>query len=525
MIVIKREYISKLKLTQTMLYSLSNGGAIDFSIVKCYEKRLMELKVINKRGYKYMKRENISIDLLLLSEDNPRLEASLGEDEVIAKMIEAQNDKLYELASDITLHGLNPLDVIGVYPSDVYNGYYEVGEGNRRVCAIKLLINPERIRDINTSLYSKFEELSKNFINPETIEVGVFEDVNSIKHWMEIRHMGEQGGKGLSKWNSVQKARFNRALNGKDDLLDFWDWMIEKEILTHDEIMSVTKTNWHRILRDKYFAFLKIQLKPKYSVLAHDIELFSERIKEIQRKLAGQTVAIVYDQERIEQFYNQVSETLYGIPYKDIINKESEQLSFDAKNESDGYTTNSENKFGNFQKSDFLITQNNNIEIKKDSYYQNAEDDQHLLGSQPIGRDLFNGCKTIIPWHYPIRTSNMRLNKIINELKALNADKYPNACGTLLRTLFELSAKVFLEKQDGTDHTATQFEQAIKKAANELRNQGNINNNQHSAIVSDIDNLRKIFNGYMHGTDSYPSSMALKNFFKSHKKFIEECLK
>ncbi len=470
-----------------------------------------------------MKRENISIDILLLSEGNPRLEASWSEDEAISKMVEDQNDKLYELASDIVLHGFNPLDTIGVYPSDTYNGYYEVGEGNRRVCALKLLINPERIKDINASLYSKFKELSKNFTNPNSIEVGVFEDVDSINHWMEIRHMGEQGGKGLSKWNSVQKARFNRSLNGTDALLDFWDWMIEKDILAYEEIMSVTKTNWQRILRDKYFPFLKIQLEPKYSVLAPDIQLFTERIKEIQKELAGQTVAIVYDQERIEQFYNQISENLYGISYTDVIEKESGQLAFDEKMKDEKYDINNENTFSNFPKTDSSTVQNN--EVENINYSPIIESEQNLPSSQSIGRDIFNGCDTIIPWHYPIRSSNVRLNKIINELKKLNADEYPNACGTLLRTLFELSAKVFLENKDGTDHTTTQFEQAIRKAANELRKEGNINNNQHSAILSDIDNLRKIFNGYMHGTDSYPSSMALKNFFKSHKKFIEECLK
>ena len=470
-----------------------------------------------------MERKNISIDILLLSEGNPRLEASWSEDEAISKMVEDQNDKLYELASDIVLHGFNPLDTIGVYPSDTYNGYYEVGEGNRRVCALKLLINPERIKDINASLYSKFKELSKNFTNPNSIEVGVFEDVDSINHWMEIRHMGEQGGKGLSKWNSVQKARFNRSLNGTDALLDFWDWMIEKDILTYEEIMSVTKTNWQRILRDKYFPFLKIQLEPKYSVLACDIQLFSERIKEIQKELAGQTVAVVYDQERIEQFYNQISENLYGISYTNVIEKESGQLAFDEKMKDEKYDINNENTFSNFPKTDSSTAQNN--EVENINYSPIIESEQNLPSSQSIGRDIFNGCDTIIPWHYPIRSSNVRLNKIINELKKLNADEYPNACGTLLRTLFELSAKVFLENKDGTDHTTTQFEQAIRKAANELRKEGNINNNQHSAILSDIDNLRKIFNGYMHGTDSYPSSMALKNFFKSHKKFIEECLK
>lgn len=140
-------------------------------------------------------------------------------------------------------------------------------------------------------------------------------------------------------------------------------------------------------------------------------------------------------------------------------------------------------------------------------------------------RDVFNNSLTIIPYGYKIRTSNMRLNKIIMELKKLNPDEYPNACGTILRALFELSAKVFLENSTGEDYTTVEFNQAIKKAADSLRNQGRLSNDQHSSIIQERDNLRKIFNGYMHNTDAYPSSMALKNIFMSHKKFIEECIK
>lgn len=89
----------------------------------------------------------------------------------------------------------------------------------------------------------------------------------------------------------------------------------------------------------------------------------------------------------------------------------------------------------------------------------------------------------------------------------------------------DMKAKVYLEKQDGSNHTSDEFESAIRQAANGLRQQGRIDNSQHSAICKDIDNLRKIFNGYMHNTEGYPSSEALKNFFKCHRKFIQECLR
>ena len=466
-----------------------------------------------------MKREKISLELLLLSDGNPRLEPSFGEDEAINNMVADQNNKLVELASDIVVHGLNPLDTVGVYPSETYRGFYEIGEGNRRMCALKLLAAPERIQHINAALFSKFAALSKGYSVPESIEVVVFEDEAAMQHWMEIRHMGEQGGKGLAKWNSVQKARFNRMQTGSDALLDFWDWMDANKILTYDEILDVTKTNWQRILRERYFPFLRLQYDGAYVVQPEDISSFAERIKAIQKRLSGETVAIVYDQLRIENFYNSISNELYGKNYQEVIYEEKPQLSM---RQHDCPIDLNQNHIEDLQKSQ------TSLGLDKGGAGDGKPEDDFPTDechNRDIGRDVFNGCATIIPFGYAIRTENMRLNKIVNELKKINADTFPNACGTLLRALFELSAKVYLEKQDGSNHTSDEFESAIRQAANGLRQQGRIDNSQHSAICKDIDNLRKIFNGYMHNTEGYPSSEALKNFFKCHRKFIQECLR
>lgn len=468
-----------------------------------------------------MKRENVSTDLLVLSDGNPRLVPSLGEDEAMRNMVHDQKSKLYELAADIVKYGLSPLDSIAVYPSESYEGFYEVGEGNRRMCAIKLLIEPTRIQHLDERLFSKFNALSKSYHAPEAIEVCVFDNEEEFEHWMEIRHMGEQNGKGLSKWNSEQKARFNRKQKGTDRLLDFWDWLIEKGILTATEIRAITKTNWERILRDKYYPFLKLQSNEGFSVLEKDIDIFIERIKAVQRNLAGQTVAIVYGNEQIDAFYDKISNELYDMTYQEVIDSEREQIQLPLEIET-GPSEQAQREMPVVDDS-----------TGREEFFENQDEldrveevppiDANTNGSMP--RDLFNGCKTVIPYNYPIRTSNMRLNKIINELKRLSAEEFPNACGTLLRTLFELSSKVYLERQDGNDHTEDEFRHVLKSAANGLRNQGRISNSQHSAISKDVDNLRKIFNGYMHDTDGYPSSETLKNFFKAHKCFIEECLK
>ena len=96
---------------------------------------------------------------------------------------------------------------------------------------------------------------------------------------------------------------------------------------------------------------------------------------------------------------------------------------------------------------------NNYLRESKETDLKNDDikvgsDKQYSTHTHNNSRDVFNNCSTIIPYAYRIHSSNMRLNKIINELKRLNPDEYPNACGTLLRTLFELSSKVFLEKEE-----------------------------------------------------------------------------
>ena len=469
-----------------------------------------------------MQRKDVAINLLLLSDGNPRLVPSLGEDEAMRNMVYDQKSKLYELAADIVKYGLSPLDSIAVYPSESYEGFYEVGEGNRRICAIKLLIEPQRIQRIDERLFSKFEALSKYYHAEEAIEVCVFDNEEEFGHWMEIRHMGEQRGKGLSKWNSEQKARFNRKQRGSDRLLDFWDWLIEKGIFTVAEIRSITKTNWERVLREQYFPFLRLHNNDGFSVLEKDIDIFTERIKAVQRNLAGQPVAIVYKNEQIDAFYDKVSNELYNLSFQEVINMERDQIQFTLETEKEPSEP-TENQMTVVDET----ASREGLSEKQEDIEQNEEDIPLTVATNigSVPRDLFNGCKTIIPYNYPIRTSNMRLNKIINELKRLNAEEFPNACGTLLRTLFELSSKVYLERQDGNDHTEDEFRHVLKSAANGLRTQGKISNSQHSAISKDVDNLRKIFNGYMHDTDGYPSSETLKNFFKAHKCFIEECLK
>lgn len=165
------------------------------------------------------------------------------------------------------------------------------------------------------------------------------------------------------------------------------------------------------------------------------------------------------------------------------------------------------------------------IESKSNSDQSNISTTQADTSviSQPI--DLFHNCRTIIPRDFIITSSNHRINIIIEELKKLYVDVYPNACGLLLRILFELGSKHYLEQQYGRNLEDEHFVDLLKEAREDLHRKGLITLTQQRQLKSDADILNYLFNGFAHNTDTFPSTLELKRYFIAHKKFLTECVK
>lgn len=449
-----------------------------------------------------MKSIILSIDNILLSLDNPRLDVSMDQENVIKKMIENQGNKIFELAKDISQNGLNPIEDIAVTPFD--NGQFIVHEGNRRITAIKLLNNPETLKNLDQTLYNKFNNLcNKENKKITSIEVKVFSNDDDLDHWIELKHLGSNNGVGTDKWDSIQKERYTKSKTGKSLLLDFFDKLLINNILNDEEIQSITKTNWERVLTKSGLNFLQLEKKYGEYIFPNDLELFTAKIKMIHKEISNQPVEVVYNEEKRIQLFDKISLELIGKPFASSV---SQSTLFEE-----------ESKIDNFPKETNLIE---NEKSQVSTQVKNS--------STKIKRDVFENCKTIIPPAYKITSFNTRINKIIKELKYLDVDYYPNACGTLLRLLFELSAKNYIENnqiQINQTIEEIEFNPVIQKAANHMREVGRLDNQLHSALMRDINSLRLLFNGYMHNPSSYPSSTSLKSIFIAHKKFLEECQK
>jgi hypothetical protein len=152
-----------------------------------------------------MEKLSIHIADLLLDSENPRHDTLSNQKEIMQQLL--LSEQVTNLAKDITAqNSLSPLDIVAVIKLETGNDYIVV-EGNRRICAYQLLLNPdlaptERFRSI-------FKALSKNRKKlPTKIDCIVFDSRDEADHWIRLRHEGAQNGIGTKEWLPGQQARY-----------------------------------------------------------------------------------------------------------------------------------------------------------------------------------------------------------------------------------------------------------------------------------------------------------------------------
>lgn len=156
----------------------------------------------------------IALGRIFLDTENPRHEPYDSEPQVIDYLCRREN--IFPLAKDIAAYGLNPIEMFALIPDEAPNSgdgqTYLVAEGNRRICALKLLDDPERAPP---KLRKPFEELAADWTGVGDLSCVIFPDRNSVDLWLARIHDGEQGGIGRRKWNADQSARHSGTNKNK----------------------------------------------------------------------------------------------------------------------------------------------------------------------------------------------------------------------------------------------------------------------------------------------------------------------
>ena len=108
-------------------------------------------------------------------------------------------------------------------------------EGNRRVAALRLLTNPAAMTglDMPNGTQRAIEKLAKIFDKGdiEPIEACEVESRDEGRYWIELRHNGEDQGRGVVGWKPIVAARYRK----KEPAIQAFDMVMDHGGFTEDE--------------------------------------------------------------------------------------------------------------------------------------------------------------------------------------------------------------------------------------------------------------------------------------------------
>lgn len=497
-----------------------------------------------------MSEKRIVVDIadLYLYTNNPRFEdIADSQRDAILKLVEQQADKIIKLANDIAENGLSALDSIAIMRDDEH--HYIVREGNRRITAIKLLSQPNIVEGIK-GVYEKFKYLNKIFTkNPIiSVECVLFDDENKLNKWIELRHTGENGGVGLTTWNTMQKRRFDESLGNRSLATDAVDFIINNDKIDKnikDNLHKISITNLERLFSDPY---VKAELGISYKLgepFIVDTEnsdkflLFDYVLRDMIFN-ANFKVSIIYNKENRKDYINTVKNAVFSVESNNAVNKPIRNSDIIVKpigNTSNSnieslmqtqisdYSNNSiDNDSG---KKNIIATDNplvNDSGTATSIPVQNADITSGISKNNSIPAKttvkavpLSTARKTLIPSGYKLSIKQPRLNKIYNELKSLSIDDFPNAGAVLFRIFVELGFDYYASIKNINSYSKEKdsLTEKNRKVSTYMKNNNIITDKECktiemlSSVPQDKTSINT-FNAYVHNGDASPISTDLK---------------
>lgn len=436
----------------------------------------------------------IAVENLLLYVLNPRYIPQHSQRDALQILVHDQDLKLVRLAEDIARKGLNPSDLPIVAPTDDA-GIFTVLEGNRRIAAIKLASSPDLLAslDIRPNIVKRFKaihEMSTSNI-PDVVVCAVSspEDAN---HWISLKHTGENDGVGVVRWDGPQTDRFRGSSPALQaiDLVDKGPF-IEDSI--RQELPQISYTNVQRILDSPDArAALGINIEKDKTVVLNHMNSLAWLSKIVTDVVKGDIdVTQIYKKP---QLLNYVQSVVSGPIPQPIGGPRTSAGSASTSPQSGA----------------------------------SAKSKRTTKGER----------KTLIPRQLKLNIQQPRINKMYNELQALEVEKFTNSAAVMLRVFVELSIDHYAGK-NGIDLTKAPsptstskkrddmtLRQKLTAVADYLEANAVCTKGELVGIRSLISNRHHILsidvlNAYVHNKDYSPTPGDLKTNWDNIQIFVE----
>jgi len=379
-------------------------------------------------------KRKLSVTTLRLDYENPRLTqfgSRPNQSEIIDYLIE--NEKVLDLAKSIIVQSyfLNEQPIV-----TKENNKFIVLEGNRRVAACKILINPDLIKSDNkrNSLKKLLKDFDLSIITK--LEVYISPDRSSADDMIVNRHTG---GSVVERWDKTKQDRFihNRFKDGES-------------IESLSKKFSITKGDIKKALR-RYNVFseiIKLDLEEQYKkVLREEVKFSMTNVERVyDSKFGRDFLGVNFDDEgKLKKLLpkEEFSKRLKTIVEK-VIQGEINSRTLNTEKEKEVYLK-------NLIKSDAF---DSNIEL--DEKYAEVEEEEKNL-EEEIEKKEKESLKTgrttssvkLISGSLHFITGIKRIDDIFDEMKDLNIRKHPNSIAVLLRSYIDMVTYQFLKNNNG----------------------------------------------------------------------------
>jgi hypothetical protein len=367
--------------------------------------------------------KRLSVTSLLLDQQNPRLPQSggaLGQRQIIDELV--THDSVYELAKDITTQGFFPTEILlGVRDGD----QIVIIEGNRRLAALKLLINPELAPQSYLERFRRLSEKTTATVIAKT-QVSLAPSREAATPILLSRHTAQQ----IQSWKRPMQARFYRQL-------------LERGLTPDDLIQSYGVTvgqiqDWIRA--DAVYR------------LACSLDFPDEVKTKVQnnREFPLSTLERLVESQPVREFLMlkpDAKEVLISAAKPEGFLKAFRQVVADvATGKVDSRTLNSAD---NIQKYVETLASVRPAAKSRGTFSIRDHLSQTDQPSPTVSTRLTVRRRTAsvscIPKGLKCFCADSRVNDIFDELRKLRLDRNPNASAVLLRLLLEFSVSFYLD--------------------------------------------------------------------------------
>jgi hypothetical protein len=386
-----------------------------------------------------------TLDQMSLDLENPRFSGFKSTRDALAQIVSDQGTKLLELAKDIVDQGLNPANRLLVIRGSSDDSFVVV-DGNRRFCALKILMNPsavDGIDGISAGLKTGFKKQAEKFdrTTVEPIQVALLDSREEANQWIDLIHTGENKGRGLVGWDGTATDRFR----GGSPSYQVLKLLNAANYLTSEQAEAFPITNLARLLGTKEVRErLGIAIEGGQPKLLYELKELAPLLKHVAQQIATSEITV----SDIKSVGDRVAYA-QNLPKK-LFPKTTAQLSSPV----------------------FVSEVLDNLSIGSKPAAKKSNPSSY---AKPPRRQL-------IPRSCKLSVGVRKIENIVFELRELNLEKTPTAVAVLFRVFIELTMDAYAKKCkiSGFNPDKDNLENKVLKIADYLQQHGMSKNELHS---------------------------------------------